>query len=200
MHPSSPEDGTYLCPNDLLGRASSAVPQGPFLSRVSDKHRFDHLQEIANEYWRKWSRDVFPNLFIRHKSHVERRNVSVGDIVLIQDANLFRGEWKRGRVTEAIPSRDGRIRRVKVTYKHFKEKERGNPDYKGTFDTEIERPVQRLIVLLPIEHTHTNWCFLWSGVFRTTSKFVIIYHVNLFQTKYIKRIKKGIKCWRAMLL
>ena len=29
--PTTPDDGTYLCPNDLLlGRASSKVPQGPF--------------------------------------------------------------------------------------------------------------------------------------------------------------------------
>ena len=29
--PNDPDDGTYLCPNDiLLGRASSTVPQGPF--------------------------------------------------------------------------------------------------------------------------------------------------------------------------
>ena len=28
--PNDPDDGTYLCPNDiLLGRASSTVPQGP---------------------------------------------------------------------------------------------------------------------------------------------------------------------------
>ena len=29
--PNDPDDGAYLCPNDiLLGRASSTVPQGPF--------------------------------------------------------------------------------------------------------------------------------------------------------------------------
>ena len=29
--PTDPDDGTYLCPNDvLLGRATSHVPQGPF--------------------------------------------------------------------------------------------------------------------------------------------------------------------------
>ena len=28
--PNDPDDGSYLCPNGLLGRASSMVPQGPF--------------------------------------------------------------------------------------------------------------------------------------------------------------------------
>ena len=31
-HPTHPDDGSYLCPNDLLlGRASPEVPQGPLL-------------------------------------------------------------------------------------------------------------------------------------------------------------------------
>ena len=31
LHPTHPEEGTYLCPNDLLlGEASSKIPQGPF--------------------------------------------------------------------------------------------------------------------------------------------------------------------------
>ena len=30
-HPTMPEDGTYLCPNDLLlGRHTSRIPSGPF--------------------------------------------------------------------------------------------------------------------------------------------------------------------------
>ena len=29
-HPTSPDDGTYLCPNDLLlGRSTARVPSGP---------------------------------------------------------------------------------------------------------------------------------------------------------------------------
>ena len=35
VHPSRPEDGSYICPNDLiLGRSSVKVPQGPFQERI----------------------------------------------------------------------------------------------------------------------------------------------------------------------
>ena len=58
--PDSPEHSTYLSPNDLiLGRSSSHAPQGPFLERVSNKHRFDYIQGIVGRFWKKWTRQVF---------------------------------------------------------------------------------------------------------------------------------------------
>ena len=37
-HPSTPEDGTYLCPNDLnSGRSSTHAPQRPLNERVTNK-------------------------------------------------------------------------------------------------------------------------------------------------------------------
>ena len=49
-HPTNSNDGSYLCPNDLIfGRASSKVPQGPFQKRTSFKHRFDIIQMFLDE-------------------------------------------------------------------------------------------------------------------------------------------------------
>ena len=94
VHPTSPEENPYLCPNDLLiGRSTSHVPQGPFLEQEGMKHGLDYIQAVVEHFWKKWSYDVFPSLCIRPKWHVERRNVMEGDLVLVQDSNAVRGEW-----------------------------------------------------------------------------------------------------------
>lgn len=147
-HPTNPEDGSYLCPNDLLlGRASSEVPQGPFRERVSSKYRLDYIQQIVQNFWKKWTRDYFPGLLVRQKWHVEKRNMKVGDVVVIQDTNAVRGEWKLGIVTKVHPSSDNMIRRVTVSYKNQCSKEAVD-EYSGVKYTNVERPVHRLIVLV----------------------------------------------------
>jgi hypothetical protein len=145
-HPTHPDDGSYLCPNDLLlGRATSHVPQGPFKERTSNKHRFDFLQCVVNQFWKRWTRDLFPSMIIQPKWHVEKRNVAVGDVVMIQDSNAFRGSYRMGIVQETFPSRDGKVRTVKVAYKNNDE----GPDYNGKRYTTVERAVHKLIVIVP---------------------------------------------------
>ena len=41
------------------------------------------------------------------------------DIVLIQDSNQIRGQWKLGKVSEVFPE-DGIVRKVHVAYKNPK--------------------------------------------------------------------------------
>ena len=141
IHPSYPDSGTYLSPNDLLlGRASANVPQGHFKERTSDKHRHDFIQTIVAQFWKRWTREVFPSLVIQKRWHTATRNLQSGDVVLVQDANALRGTWKLGKVTRTITSEDGKIRRVMIEYKST-----------TGLKQEIERPVQRLILLVPSE-------------------------------------------------
>ena len=60
--------------------------------RVANKHRFHHIQSIAQIFCKKCSRDVFLGLVILPKWHVENRNAQKGDVVLVQDNNVVRGE------------------------------------------------------------------------------------------------------------
>ncbi len=74
--PTSPDDGDYLCPNDLLlGRSNPRVPIGPFEQTMSNRSRFRFVQHIADNFWTKWTRDYFPGLTIQQKWHTERRNL-----------------------------------------------------------------------------------------------------------------------------
>ena len=69
-HPTDPDDGVYLCPNQLLlGRASARVPSGPFryFSNLSDQ--FSLVEKLVDSFWRQWTRDYFPSLLVRQKWH-----------------------------------------------------------------------------------------------------------------------------------
>ncbi|KAK3881885.1 hypothetical protein Pcinc_013710 [Petrolisthes cinctipes] len=83
--------GAYLCPNDLLlGRSSNKVPSGPMGNEPDVRKRFTIIQTIVTTFWKRWMRDYFPTLLVRHEWHTERRNLQKGDIVLVQDNDLVR--------------------------------------------------------------------------------------------------------------
>ena len=134
--PNDPNDGSYLCPNDLLlGRASSTVPQGPFRESRNPRHRVEFIQKIVDSFWKRWKRDVFPTLVPRKKWIVEKRNVRVDDIVVMKDENAVRGSWTVGRVVSVYPGEDGRVRNAKIK----------------TATSEYQRPVTKIAVIHPAE-------------------------------------------------
>ena len=134
--PNDPDDGSYLCPNDiLLGRASSQVPQGPFRQTQNPRHRFEFVQKIVDSFWTRWTRDVFPSLLPRKKWHSEKRNVRVDDFVIVQSPNAVRGKWNVGRIINVYPGQDGRVRNVKIK----------------TRDGEYQRPISKIAVIYPAE-------------------------------------------------
>ena len=97
-------------------------------------------------FWKKWTGDYFPGLIVRSKWHVEKRNVTRGDVVLIQDSNPVRGNWMIGIVTEVHPSQDNKVR-VRVTVSNKNQHQTGTP----ARYTSIERAVHKLIVLVAVE-------------------------------------------------
>ena len=135
-HPTNTEEGTYLCPNDLLlGRSSPRIPQGPFNENNCLSKRYQFIQSVVESFWEKWTRDYFPTL-----------NVLVGDMVLSKDTRAKRGVWKIGIVKDVKFSGDGSVRRAVVMYKNISESEPAS-QYQGTPYVEVDRPVHNLIVL-----------------------------------------------------
>ena len=134
--PSDPDNGSYLCPNDvLLGRASSTVPQGPFRHTKNPRHRVEFVQKIVDSFWTRWTRDVFPSLLPRKQWHTEKCNVQVDDFVIVQTSSAIRGTWNVGRVVNVYPGQDGKVRNVKVK----------------TRTGEYERPITKITVIYPAE-------------------------------------------------
>jgi hypothetical protein len=149
-HPTDPNEGKYLCPNDmLLGRASNRVPAGPF-GEVTARRRYEFIQKICDTFWKKWTINYFPSLLIQQKWHTSKREVMLGDIVLVKDANIIRGNWKLGKVSKVFCGEDQRVRRCTVIYKNILP----GLQIPNKF-TSIERPIQDVIVIVPVDEEHS---------------------------------------------
>ncbi|XP_038056529.1 uncharacterized protein LOC119728384 [Patiria miniata] len=132
----------------LLGRATARVPSGPWRETNNPRHRVEFIQNIIKSFWIKWTRDYFPSLIVRQKWHHEKRNMQKGDVVLIQDSNAVRGNWRMGLIDEVYPDEAGNVRNVQVKLKNV---DKSDPSRRPNY-TLIRRAVQRLIVLVPREH------------------------------------------------
>ena len=55
-------------------------------------------------------------MVIEPKWHTQHRNLSEGDVVLVEDANPVRGKWKLAKVEKPIISQDGKARRVELSH------------------------------------------------------------------------------------
>ena len=71
-----------------------------------------------------------------------RKDVGVDDIVIIKDDNAPRSRWQLARVCAVNRSSDGRVRTVKLALAD------ACLDEKGRRVKEVERPVQKLVLLM----------------------------------------------------
>ena len=90
--------------------------------------------------------DYFPSLLIQPNLHTARRNLREDDVVLIQDANQIRGQWKLGVLVKTFSGEDGRVRTVQVQSKNPKLGEAVN-EYHGRGFVTVERAVNKQVVL-----------------------------------------------------
>ena len=109
---SDPTDPEALTPNHfLLGHAAPHL--APMLTKdrdVCSRRRWRQSQVVAEQVWKRWTREYLPTLTSRSKWRQDTRNLQVGDLLLMADSNLTRGLWPLTRVIQVFPGRDGRVR------------------------------------------------------------------------------------------
>ena len=105
-----------LTPNHLLlGCANANMSPGRFQSKeVNSRRRWRQTQALADQFWKRWRCEYLPSLLPRVKWLRERRNLKVGDVVLMSEESAPRGFWPLARITEVFPGSDGRVRSVEV--------------------------------------------------------------------------------------
>ena len=132
---SDPHSPLPLDPTNLLTMKSSVIlpPPGTFQKEdVYCRRRWRRIQHLSNEFWSRWRKEYLQQIQIRSRWQNKKRNMQVGDVVLVRDDNVVRNEWKMGVVEKVFASNDGMIRTVLLR--------RGNATY--------ERPVNKLVLLV----------------------------------------------------
>ena len=131
-----PIDAEPLTPNHLL-----LLSPGGFLQtgiwqetdRVSLK-RWKQARHIAETFWKRWRTEYLPLLQSRPRTWTrEKGNLKVGDIVLLVDAAVPRGQWPLGKVETVKLGSDGLVRSATILCR----------------GTHLTRPINKLVKLLP---------------------------------------------------
>ena len=78
------------------------------------KARWKHVHLFANEFWQRWTKEYLPTLQECHKWLCPKPNLRFGDLVLMADKNLPRGQWPKELVEQTYPDSEGIVRQVVV--------------------------------------------------------------------------------------
>ena len=141
-----------LTPNNLLTMKSKLVlsPPGQFQrSDVYSRKRWRRVQYLANEFWLRWQKEYLQTLLSRSKWVAQRRNSTVGDVVIIRDENLPRNQWHLGRVVETYKGKDGLVRKVKVLVGTSVLSPNGKCMEARSY---LERPIHKLVLIQEALH------------------------------------------------
>ena len=75
--------------------------------------RARYLNQTLMHFWGRWRKEYLLELRESHRYHQGSTNdnqVSIGDVVVINDNDQPRGFWRLGRVQELLVGRDGKVR------------------------------------------------------------------------------------------
>ena len=78
------------------------------------KRRWRRVQLLVQHFSKRWMLELIPTLNRIEKWHLVRRNVKVGEVVLVISADVPCGRWSLGRVVEVVEGDDGFVRVVKA--------------------------------------------------------------------------------------
>ena len=148
---------TPLTPNMLLtGRSGNRAPveQAYIDDDGLSDDRLSFVEELERAWWYQYKVQYFASLIPTQKWLKAGRNMCVGDIVLIEYKNKsFPGSYRLGRVKDVVVDQtDGLVRTCTVNYKLVKPSSKNLRDiFKDITNKEVSLPVQRLILILPVE-------------------------------------------------
>ena len=132
----SPDDDgiSTLTPGHfLIGRPLISLPDSQASYKaVSLLKRWHLCQNLVRHFWERWSKEYLC-ILNKHNWRFPARNVTVDDVVILQERGMVPTEWPLGRVVGVHPGQDGLVRVVSVKTS------------RGVY----RRPVTKVAVLIP---------------------------------------------------
>ncbi len=131
-----------------LGRATVEVPKMKFEEAPRLTQRLQFIEEAKRQFWKKWMQQVFSGRMLSHKWTKNVRNVAIGDIVYLAEAENNDPTYRLGQIVEACPGEDGCVRTVRVQYTNP-----GKPEGKRSPPKITTRPIHKVTVVVPFEYS-----------------------------------------------
>ena len=128
-----PTDNQFLTPSMLLNQSNSyIIPEPDYTnSKIPPVQRYKQIQQMLQDWWKKWSLEYLQTLQERHKWKSAKRELSIDDIVLIIDEIMPPAKWPLARVVKLYRGLDNLVRVVDLK----------------TSTSNLQRPVHKLILL-----------------------------------------------------
>ncbi|XP_049336637.1 uncharacterized protein LOC125802479 [Astyanax mexicanus] len=145
---NDPKSLEPLTPNHLLTMKGSVPlpPPGKFVAEdLYARKRWRRVQYLTEQFWSRWRKEYLGNITLRQRWHSPRRNVKIGDIVIVKEEEVPRNEWRLGRVLDVCKDQDELVRKATVQLGSRKLGKAGQ----NVMNTSIlERPIHKLVVLV----------------------------------------------------
>uniref|UniRef100_A0A2A4JM97 Uncharacterized protein n=1 Tax=Heliothis virescens TaxID=7102 RepID=A0A2A4JM97_HELVI len=117
---SNPEDLMPLTPGHfIIGRPLTSLPTIDITDHSTNSlSRFQRIEKLRQQFWRRWSKEYISELQLRTKWHTSKGSLKPNALVLLKDDNMPPLKWKLGRIVATYPGRDGvsRVADVKTSY------------------------------------------------------------------------------------
>jgi len=135
---TDPSDLTALTPGHfLVGGILQSLPDADLTTEKMNRlTRFQLIQQLRQHFWNRWSTEFLSRLQQRPKWMDVKKDVSIGDLVVVKDDRFGPSKWPLARIIAVHPGADGHVRTVTLK----------------TQDGEKDRPIVK-ICLLPVETT-----------------------------------------------
>ena len=133
----STDDLNPLTPNHLLTlKDGGSSPAGVFQREdVYSRKRWRQVQYLSELFWTRWKREFLAMQQVRQKWATKKRNLRVGDIIIVKEEDSPRSSWPLARVVKVKFSSDDLVRSVELK----------------TASSVLRRPAAKCVVLLPVE-------------------------------------------------